>query len=198
MQRRTLLAGTAALATAPLLRARAQAPAARTKIVWWHAMTAALGEQVNNIANAFNQGQQAFEVQPIYKGGYADLLNATIAASRAGQAPHIAQIFEVGTGTSLSADRRPSSSASRPAGIGCSSSPMRNPVASSFTSSASPKLDTNAIVASFDEGEVTVDELFSKLERATTIIESLEARLALTKAKVDELTPRISRVADGE
>ena len=105
MQRRTLLAGTAALATAPLLRARAQAPAARTKIVWWHAMTAALGEQVNNIANAFNQGQQAFEVQPIYKGGYADLLNATIAASRAGQAPHIAQIFEVGTGTMLAAGK---------------------------------------------------------------------------------------------
>jgi exodeoxyribonuclease VII small subunit len=58
--------------------------------------------------------------------------------------------------------------------------------------------ELNAIVASFDEGEVSVDELFSKLERATTIIESLEARLALTKAKVDELTPRISRVAEGE
>jgi exodeoxyribonuclease VII small subunit len=58
--------------------------------------------------------------------------------------------------------------------------------------------ELNAIVASFDEGEVSVDELFSKLERATTIIESLESRLALTKAKVDELTPRISRVADDE
>jgi exodeoxyribonuclease VII small subunit len=58
--------------------------------------------------------------------------------------------------------------------------------------------ELNAIVASFDEGEVSVDELFSKLERATTIIESLEARLALTKAKVDELTPRISRVANDE
>ncbi|MGB8179555.1 MAG: exodeoxyribonuclease VII small subunit [Acidimicrobiales bacterium] len=58
--------------------------------------------------------------------------------------------------------------------------------------------ELNAIVASFDEGEVSVDELFSKLERATTIIESLESRLALTKAKVDELTPRISRVADNQ
>jgi exodeoxyribonuclease VII small subunit len=58
--------------------------------------------------------------------------------------------------------------------------------------------ELNSIVASFDEGEVSVDELFSKLERATTIIESLEARLALTKAKVDELTPRIARVADAE
>jgi exodeoxyribonuclease VII small subunit len=58
--------------------------------------------------------------------------------------------------------------------------------------------ELNAIVASFDEGEVSVDELFTKLERATTIIEALEARLATTKAKVDELTPRIARVADDE
>jgi exodeoxyribonuclease VII small subunit len=58
--------------------------------------------------------------------------------------------------------------------------------------------ELNAIVASFDEGEVSVDELFEKLERATAIIESLEARLALTRAKVDELTPRIARVIDDE
>jgi exodeoxyribonuclease VII small subunit len=58
--------------------------------------------------------------------------------------------------------------------------------------------ELNAIVASFDEGEVSVDELCTKLERATTIIEALEARLATTKAKVDELTPRIARVADDE
>ncbi|MGC1238652.1 MAG: exodeoxyribonuclease VII small subunit [Acidimicrobiales bacterium] len=58
--------------------------------------------------------------------------------------------------------------------------------------------ELNAIVASFDEGEVSVDELFAKLERATTIIEALEERLATTKAKVDELTPRIARVVDDE
>ena len=58
--------------------------------------------------------------------------------------------------------------------------------------------ELNAIVASFDEGEVSVDDLFVKLERATTIIEALEARLALTKAKVEELTPRIAKVTEGE
>ncbi|HEV7959277.1 MAG TPA: exodeoxyribonuclease VII small subunit [Acidimicrobiales bacterium] len=58
--------------------------------------------------------------------------------------------------------------------------------------------ELNAIVASFDEGEVSVDDLFVKLERATAIIESLEARLALTRAKVDELTPRIARVIGDE
>ena len=58
--------------------------------------------------------------------------------------------------------------------------------------------ELNAIVASFDEGEVSVDDLFAKLERATQIIESLEERLTATKAKVEELAPRLSRVAAGE
>jgi exodeoxyribonuclease VII small subunit len=58
--------------------------------------------------------------------------------------------------------------------------------------------ELNAIVASFDQGEVSVDDLFVKLERATEIIESLEARLDATKAKVEELAPRISRVADDQ
>jgi exodeoxyribonuclease VII small subunit len=58
--------------------------------------------------------------------------------------------------------------------------------------------ELDAIVASFDEGEVSVDDLFSKLERATTIIETLEARLDATKARVDELAPRLSKVADSE
>ncbi len=58
--------------------------------------------------------------------------------------------------------------------------------------------ELNAIVASFDQGEVSVDELFIKLERATKIIESLEERLSATRAKVEELAPRIARVATGE
>lgn len=58
--------------------------------------------------------------------------------------------------------------------------------------------ELNAIVASFDQGEVSVDDLFTKLERATQIIEGLEARLVATKAKVEELAPRIARVASGE
>ncbi|MGC1420144.1 MAG: exodeoxyribonuclease VII small subunit [Acidimicrobiales bacterium] len=58
--------------------------------------------------------------------------------------------------------------------------------------------ELNAIVTSFDEGEVSVDDLFAKLERATAIIEALEARLTTTKAKVEELAPRIARVADDE
>lgn len=58
--------------------------------------------------------------------------------------------------------------------------------------------ELNSIVASFDEGEVSVDDLFVKLERATEIIETLEARLDATKAKVEELAPRIARVAEDQ
>ena len=99
MRRRTLLAAPIALAAS---HARA---AERIKIVWWHAMTAALGEQITRITDGFNASQDAVEIQPIYKGGYADTLTATIAASRAGQAPHLVQVFEVGTGTMLAAGK---------------------------------------------------------------------------------------------
>lgn len=56
--------------------------------------------------------------------------------------------------------------------------------------------ELNAIVSSFDEGEVSVDDLFAKLERATQIIEDLESRLDATKAKVEELAPRLARVVE--
>jgi sn-glycerol 3-phosphate transport system substrate-binding protein len=104
MHRRTLLAASAAIASAPLIRT-ARAQAAKTKIIWWHAMTAALGQEVNRLTDAFNASQTEVEVTAIYKGGYPDVLTATIAAYRAGQAPHIAQIFEVGTGTMLAAGK---------------------------------------------------------------------------------------------
>ena len=103
MHRRSLLAGTAALAATPVLRARAQA--SKTKIVWWHAMTAALGDEVNRITAEFNASQNDVELTALYKGGYPDVLTGTIAAFRAGQAPHLAQIFEVGTGTMLNAGK---------------------------------------------------------------------------------------------
>ena len=100
MKRRALLAGTVALAAAPYAAARA---AEKTKIVWWHAMTAALGEQVNRLTDEFNKSQTAVEVQALYKGTYAETMNAAIAAARANQPPHLVQVFEVGTGTMINA-----------------------------------------------------------------------------------------------
>jgi exodeoxyribonuclease VII small subunit len=58
--------------------------------------------------------------------------------------------------------------------------------------------ELDAIVASFDEGEVSVDDLFVKLERATQIIEALESRLDATKMRVDELAPRLAKAIEAE
>ncbi len=70
---------------------------------WWHAMTSVNGERVNKIAAGFNASQTDYKIVPVFKGSYAETMNAGIAAYRAGNAPHIIQIFEVGTATMMAA-----------------------------------------------------------------------------------------------
>ncbi|MCP1911319.1 sn-glycerol 3-phosphate transport system substrate-binding protein [Bradyrhizobium sp. USDA 4501] len=74
-----------------------------TEIQWWHAMTGANNDVIVKLANDFNASQSDYKVIPTYKGGYADTMNAGIAAFRAGNAPHIMQVFEVGTATMMAA-----------------------------------------------------------------------------------------------
>jgi sn-glycerol 3-phosphate transport system substrate-binding protein len=81
----------------------ADAAVAQTEIQWWHAMTGGNNEVVVKLANDFNASQKDYKVVPSYRGSYPDALNAGIAAFRAGQAPHILQVFEVGTATMMSA-----------------------------------------------------------------------------------------------
>jgi sn-glycerol 3-phosphate transport system substrate-binding protein len=76
---------------------------AQTEIQWWHSMTGALGERVTEMANGFNESQKAYKVVPVYKGSYGESMTAAIAAYRAGTAPHIVQVFEVGTATMMGA-----------------------------------------------------------------------------------------------
>jgi len=76
---------------------------AATEIQWWHAMTGGNNEVVVKLANEFNAAQQDYKVVPTYKGSYIDTMNAGIAAFRAGNAPHIMQVFEVGTATMMAA-----------------------------------------------------------------------------------------------
>ena len=101
MNRRTLLAGAAALASA-FAPAFAQT-GGRTRVVFWHAMTGALNEEVNRICAGFNASQTETEIVPVFKGTYPETLTAAIAAWRAGQAPHVVQMYEVGTGSMLAA-----------------------------------------------------------------------------------------------
>lgn len=76
---------------------------AKTDISWWHAMSGANGEVVNKIASDFNASQPDYELKPVFKGTYPETLNAGIAAFRAGQAPDIIQVFDVGTGVMMGA-----------------------------------------------------------------------------------------------
>src|SRR5437764_1135525 len=93
--------GAAAAVTVALALA---APAyAATEIQWWHAMTGGNNDVVNRLAEEFNASQSDYKVVPSYKGTYADTMNAGIAAFRAGNAPHIMQVFEVGTATMMAA-----------------------------------------------------------------------------------------------
>ena len=92
------------LASAAAIAAAFAAPAqAQTEIQWWHSMGGALGERVNGLAAKFNASQTEYKVNTIYKGQYPESMTAAIAAFRAGNPPHIVQVFEVGTATMMAA-----------------------------------------------------------------------------------------------
>jgi sn-glycerol 3-phosphate transport system substrate-binding protein len=89
-----------ALAFAAALGAAAPAHAV-TEIPWWHSMTAANNDWVVDLANQFNASQKDYKVVPAYKGEYDTAMTAAVAAFRAGNAPALLQVFEVGTATMM-------------------------------------------------------------------------------------------------
>jgi sn-glycerol 3-phosphate transport system substrate-binding protein len=74
-----------------------------TEVQWWHSMTGALNDRVNDIAKRFNDSQKDYKVTPVFKGSYPESMAAAIAAYRSGNAPALLQVFEVGTATMMSA-----------------------------------------------------------------------------------------------
>jgi sn-glycerol 3-phosphate transport system substrate-binding protein len=74
---------------------------AATEIQFWHSMEGALGDRVNAIVEDFNKANSDYVVKAVYKGSYGESMNAGIAAFRAGNAPDILQVFEVGTATMM-------------------------------------------------------------------------------------------------
>lgn len=96
IKRFATLATALALAMGPHIAAQA-----KTEIVWWHSMTGALNDWVNDVAKDFNDRQTDYVVVPVFKGTYPEAMTAAIAAFRAGQAPHVLQVFEVGTATMM-------------------------------------------------------------------------------------------------
>ena len=89
------------LAMAVAMAATAAATHAQTEIQWWHSMTAVNNEWVNDLAKQFNESQKEYKVVPTFKGSYPESMTAAIASFRAGNSPHILQVFEVGTATMM-------------------------------------------------------------------------------------------------
>lgn len=99
--RRTILAGAFALGLAGPATAQQQP----VEIQFWHGLTQPLGGMLEQIAADFNASQNQYRVVASFRGSYPETMVAAIAAFRAGQAPHIVQMFEVGTGTMMAAGR---------------------------------------------------------------------------------------------
>ncbi len=74
-----------------------QAPAGATRIEFWHAMSGANGNAVEEIGNRFNQAQKTCFVDPIFQGTYDDSLNKIKAAMQSGDVPAIAQMYDLAT-----------------------------------------------------------------------------------------------------
>ena len=101
MMRRTIMAGALALG----LLQPAAAQQTPVDIQFWHGLAQPLGGLLEGFANEFNQSQTRYRVVSSFRGSYPETMVAAIAAFRAGTAPHIVQMFEVGTGTMMAAGR---------------------------------------------------------------------------------------------
>ena len=75
----------------------------RVQVEFWHGLAQPLGGLLEKIATDFNAAQNQYQINPSFKGSYPETMVGAIAAFRAGNAPHIVQMFEVGTATMMSA-----------------------------------------------------------------------------------------------
>lgn len=89
------------LVSAALLLSAAGSVHAVTEVTWWYSNTGALSDRILALTDQFNKSQSDYKVNAIYKGGYDESMSAAIAAYRAGNAPNILQVFEVGTATMM-------------------------------------------------------------------------------------------------
>ena len=92
-----------ALATGLAALAMSGSAQAQVEVQWWHSMTGGVNEWGNDLAKQYNDSQKDYKIVPTFKGNYDESMVAAMAAFRAGNAPHILQVFEVGTATMMAA-----------------------------------------------------------------------------------------------
>ena len=64
----------------------------RVQIEFWHGLTPIGSTILEQLATDFNASQSTYQVNAAFKGIYPETMAATIAAFRAGTAPHIVQM----------------------------------------------------------------------------------------------------------
>jgi sn-glycerol 3-phosphate transport system substrate-binding protein len=64
-------------------------------------MTGATRRMGQRPGQGLQRQPEEYKVVPTFKGSYDESMTAAIAAFRAGNAPHILQVFEVGTATMM-------------------------------------------------------------------------------------------------
>lgn len=101
MHRRTLLTGAMSLGVAAPALGQTQP----IEIQFWHGLAQPLGGLLEKRCTDFNATQTKYKIVPTFRGSYPETMVAAIAAFRANNAPHIVQMFEVGTGTMMNAGR---------------------------------------------------------------------------------------------
>ena len=74
---------------------------AAVTIDFWHIFGGELGTTLEEMASEFSQQTDGVTVNAVNNGGYRQNLNQSLQASRAGDPPGIAQIFEIGTRLAL-------------------------------------------------------------------------------------------------
>ncbi len=75
----------------------------RVQVEFWHGLSQPEGGMLEKVVAGFNASQTKYEVKPTFKGSYPETMVSAISAFRAGTAPHIVQMFEVGTATMMAA-----------------------------------------------------------------------------------------------
>ena len=75
------------------------------ELQFWHGLPQPLGGQLEAVVAEFNASQNRYRMAATYRGSYPETMVAAIAAFRANSAPHLVQMFEVGTGTMMAAGR---------------------------------------------------------------------------------------------
>ncbi|MBE3564083.1 MAG: ABC transporter substrate-binding protein [Hydrogenibacillus schlegelii] len=67
------------------------------EIVWWHAMSGPLGEAVNALVDEFNKTHSDIQVKAVFQGNYDEELTKLKAALGTKNAPHLVQVYEIGS-----------------------------------------------------------------------------------------------------